>query len=97
MEYVDAPMPFIIGVPRNLWKIMKKQKNAEDWKREISIFDIDKKKFVTKDNLPELPIKDYQKLIQIFLQIDQNKPKNSQDEKEVNYFLIKVSRFKIIG
>lgn len=53
-DYIDAPMPFIMGVPLKLWKAMKKQREMPP---DIIVFNIDKNKVVCKEDLPELPPK----------------------------------------
>ncbi len=56
LEYVDAPMPFIMGVPRYLWKVLKRQR-AEAIPSEVVIFDLDKNKLTCDESLPDLPPK----------------------------------------
>jgi hypothetical protein len=55
LDYIDAPMPFIIGVPRYLWESIKKQK--QNIPEDIIIFDLDKNITICNEKLPGLPIK----------------------------------------
>jgi hypothetical protein len=51
-DYIDAPMPFIMGIPRHLWKSIKKQRSIP---QDIIVFNIDKNKVTCNEKLPELP------------------------------------------
>jgi len=51
-DYIDAPIPFIIGMPRYLWKIIKKQRTIP---QDIIVFNIDKNRVMCNERLPELP------------------------------------------
>lgn len=53
IDYIDAPLPFIIGIPRVIWKKIKKEKTKEN--TDFAIFDIDKKKLKYDQHLPDLP------------------------------------------
>lgn len=57
IDYIDAPMPFIIGVPREIWKKLKKERSTDlSWiPTDVSILDIDKGSFKMQDTLPDLP------------------------------------------
>jgi len=55
LDYIDAPMPFIIGVPRYLWQSIKTQRQAIP--EDIIIFDIDNNITICNERLPDLPIK----------------------------------------
>lgn len=83
IDYVDAPMPYIIGIPRNLWKEIKKQRKAEDWLNDITIFDMDKKRLKTKEKLPDIPENYSRQLLQTLQQIMENK-KNIQEPNNEN-------------
>ena len=72
IDYIDAPMPFIIGVPRNIWKAIKHRK--ESFPPEVIRFDIDKNKLVCNEKLPDLPPKAAESVYKILL--------NIMDEKE---------------
>ena len=54
-DYIDEPMPFIMGVPLNVWKSIKKQR--ESIPSDIIIFNIDKNKMICNEKLPDLPPK----------------------------------------
>ena len=54
-DYIEAPMPFIMGVPRHVWKNMKRQR--EGMPSDIIIFDIDKNKMTCNEKLPDFPPK----------------------------------------
>ena len=50
-EYLDAPVPFIIGVPRKVWENMV-YKNYES---DLIVYDLDNKYFIKSLVLPVLP------------------------------------------
>ena len=52
-DYIDAPMPFIIGISQNLWKSIKKSK--ESLPADIIIFNLDKNKVTSTEKLVDLP------------------------------------------
>lgn len=56
IDYIDAPMPYILGVPRTVWKEIKKQK-GDSIPADVVIFDVDKNKLTCSENLPDLPPK----------------------------------------
>jgi hypothetical protein len=54
VEYLEAPFPYIVGVPRELWKHIYEQK----WDilgEEVVAFDIDNNKVYEKEELPDFP------------------------------------------
>ena len=54
VEYLEAPFPYIIGVPRELWKQIYEQK----WDiigEEVVAFDIDNNRTYHKEPMPESP------------------------------------------
>lgn len=54
VEYLEAPFPYIVGVPRDLWKYIYEQK----WDvlgEEVVAFDIDNHRVFNKEELPEFP------------------------------------------
>ena len=57
-EYIDAPMPYIIGIPRFLWHEIKKLRSKKEMPEEIAVFDISKGKFTSSERVPEWPTKD---------------------------------------
>ncbi len=56
LDYIDAPMPFVMGVPRYMWKDIKRQR-GDSIPPDIVIFDIDKNKLTCNEDLPDLPPK----------------------------------------
>lgn len=54
-DYIEAPMPFIMGVPKQVWKNMKRQR--ECFPSDVVVFDIDKNKMTCDEKLPDLPPK----------------------------------------
>lgn len=56
-DYIDAPLPYIIGVPREIWKKIKKQRGKGlSWvPPDVSIFDLDKGVFKLKEKVPKFP------------------------------------------
>jgi hypothetical protein len=53
IDYIEAPMPFIMGVPKHVWKNIKRQR--ENIPSDIIIFDIDKNKMTCNEKLPDFP------------------------------------------
>lgn len=54
IDYIDAPIPYIVGIPRTVWKqIAKKKKEA--LRTEVIIYDIDKNKLKSCHPLPSFP------------------------------------------
>jgi DENN domain-containing protein 1 len=54
VEYLEAPFPYIVGLPRDLWKYIYEQK----WDilgDEVVAFDIDNNRTYEKEELPEFP------------------------------------------
>lgn len=74
IDYIDAPMPFIMGVPRNVWKDMKLQR-GDSIPSDIVIFDIDKNKLTCNENLPDLPVKAAESIYASLLAIMDGKEK----------------------
>lgn len=58
VEYIDAPMPYIVGVPRAIWREIKQMQNREEILREVAVFDLDKGEFASSAAIPEWPPKD---------------------------------------
>ena len=54
IDYIDAPIPYIVGVPRDVWKQVKKQKKST-LSADVAIYDIDKKKLKYDEALPSMP------------------------------------------
>jgi hypothetical protein len=56
-EYIDAPIPFIIGMPRKIWQKTKMVRGKDlSWLGpDITIYNIDKGKFKSKYQALELP------------------------------------------
>jgi len=55
LEYMDAPVPYIIGIPRATW-ILIKNSRKELIPEEITIFDLDKNEFIARDkNSMQIP------------------------------------------
>ena len=50
-EYLGAPVPFIIGVPRKVWESMGYKSSDSD----LLIYDLDNKYFLKSISLPILP------------------------------------------
>jgi len=54
VEYLDSPIPYIIGISRDLWKQVKEYKwDALD--TDIIAFDIDNNLLYMKNPLPAFP------------------------------------------
>lgn len=54
IDYLEAPFPYIIGVPWDMWRHIQEQK-WENLPEEIIAFDIDHNKAFMKERLPEYP------------------------------------------
>ena len=81
IEYIDAPVPYIIGIPRNVWnQIISSKKSL--LLSEISIYDIDLKKFISLVSTPDLP-KDTIQNIQLAIK---SIMMNKHHAKKVNKF-----------
>ncbi len=52
LDYIDAPMPYIIGIRRELWKTARRTKTLPP---DVSVFDLDKDAFECHESLPEFP------------------------------------------
>jgi hypothetical protein len=55
VEYIDAPIPYIIGIPRSVWREIKKLTNKQEILEDVVIFDIDKAEFIALSSTPEWP------------------------------------------
>ena len=56
IDYLDSPVPYIIGINRKLWKEMKLKRKLIS--KDVAIFDVDKRVFKNVDTgLLELPKK----------------------------------------
>ncbi len=73
IDYIDAPMPFIMGAPRYLWKDIKRQR--ESIPSDIVVFDIDKNKMTCNEKLPDLPPKAAESVYATMLSIMDEKDK----------------------
>lgn len=51
LEYVDAPVPYIIGVPRRLWLQIKAARKDSVFE-EVTVFDVDSNEFIVRDKSP---------------------------------------------
>ena len=60
IEYIDAPMPYIMGIPRYLWKEIKKIRSKDDIARETAIFDINKEKYLFLGEVPSWSMQDFE-------------------------------------
>lgn len=54
LDYIDAPIPFVIGIPNHLWEKTKKEKEKA-LNSDIVTFDVDKNKLTCKNDFPRLP------------------------------------------
>jgi hypothetical protein len=63
IEYIDAPMPYIMGIPRFLWKEIKKIRSKNDIARETAIFDINKEKYLFLGEVPNWSIHDFEPVL----------------------------------
>jgi len=70
-DYIDAPMPYIIGVPRNIWKKIKKEKRKDSsWDpTDMSVLDMDKGIFIIKEKVPDFPHEITQRIYNTLLDV----------------------------
>ena len=54
IDYLDAPMPYIIGIQRDVWNKIKGKKQKV-LTSDVAIYDIDQKKLIHNESLPEIP------------------------------------------
>ena len=76
VDYIDAPIPYIVGMSKDIWKKVKKEKK-ELLTTDIAIYDIDKRKFKFNEALPTFPEESmsyvYEMMNKIITYNDQNK------------------------
>lgn len=96
VEYIDAPMPYIIGVPRAIWKDIKKQR-GDTIPTDLVIFDVDKNKLKCNEQIPDLPPKAAESVYATLLSIVDEKErivasyKNSVERNEqVSAFILNI-------
>lgn len=53
-EYLEAPFPYIVGLPRDLWKYIY-EKKWDILGEEVVAFDLDNHRTFYKEELPEFP------------------------------------------
>ncbi len=59
--YIDAPMPYISGVPKHIWQRLRVDRGRDlAWlPSDVCVFDVDKRQFKTEEtsrsSLPDLP------------------------------------------
>jgi len=56
IDYIDMPMPYIIGLPRKIYKQIVEER-GEDWlPSDVVLFDVDKQLFISSElNSNKLP------------------------------------------
>jgi len=54
IEYIDAPMPYILGISRILYKTIK-QKRRDPIPSDVTIFDLDKNEILSVNSLEPIP------------------------------------------
>jgi len=100
IDYIDAPMPFIMGVPRYIWKDIKKQRDTLP--SDIVIFDIDKNKMTCNESIPDLPPKAAESVYATMLSIMDEKEKiiknikmpQEKEQKLSEYWVLATLRLK---
>ena len=53
IDYLDAPIPYIVGIPRHVWNKVKDDKELT-FDSDVVIYDIDNHKFLRCEALPEI-------------------------------------------
>lgn len=56
IDYIDVPLPYIIGVPRQIWLNIGKQRKLIGLPQDVVIYDVDLKTFICNEQIPEFPI-----------------------------------------
>lgn len=89
IDYIDAPMPYIIGVPREIWKKIKKEKGrGYSWlPPDVSVLDIDKGMFKIKETLPDLPAGPTEKAYNFLLEV-------LNESKDVQSMQVSINKLK---
>lgn len=54
IDYIDAPVPFIVGVPKDVWNTMIKEK-SKSFATDVAFYDVDNGRLVCNERLPDLP------------------------------------------
>lgn len=72
IDYIDAPLPYIIGIPRDVWLKVPPAK-VKSLPPDVAIYDIDKKKLIHKEKLPEIPKEITKKVCETMQAILKNK------------------------
>eukprot|EP00826_Nyctotherus_ovalis_P066106 TRINITY_DN9749_c0_g1_i2.p1 TRINITY_DN9749_c0_g1~~TRINITY_DN9749_c0_g1_i2.p1 ORF type:complete len:270 (-),score=71.96 TRINITY_DN9749_c0_g1_i2:380-1189(-) len=52
-DYIDAPVPYIVGISRDIWNSVKNKESV--LAPEIAIYDMDERKLSTNEPLPAFP------------------------------------------
>lgn len=79
IDYIDAPMPYIVGIPRDIWN-KAKAKKVKTLTSDVAIFDIDEKKLQYKESLPDVP----KEVIKVVYEAMQNIMKSKNSAKDVS-------------
>ena len=80
IDYLDAPVPYIIGMKRSIWKKIKASNKM--LAKDIAIFDINKNVFKYIDNsLPEFPKEILEKIYNNVIEILHDPIKDEIDNK----------------
>ena len=95
LEYIDAPMPFIMGVPKHLWKKIKEQR--DNIPSDIIVLDIDKNKLMYNEQLPELPPKAAESVYSVILSIIDEREKLRKTYKHSKEYERKVKEYWVSG
>jgi len=75
IDYIDAPLPYIIGIPRCIWEKVT-QARIKSLPPDVAIYDIDKKKLIHKEKLPDLPKEIVKRVNEAMEMILKNSDKN---------------------
>lgn len=54
MDYIDAPMPFIIGTSKQIWNSIKKQR-GNTLSPDLIVFDVEEDKLICNEQLTDFP------------------------------------------
>ena len=86
IDYLEAPFPYIIGVPRPLWDEIHQSK-WDSLGEEVIAFDIDRQKVFKKEELLPFP-EPYTKLLinNLESQIKKSKEKEMSEEPEEEFW-----------
>ena len=83
-EYIDAPIPYIVGIPRDIWNQINSEK-LSSFPPDVAIYDIDKMELTYDKILPNFPEKDIINIYNLMLNIVKEKRNVSNVIKDYKF------------